>query len=85
MFCDLAFHTYYSRTSSNSLFAFLQSNEIDLDALLLMSEKDFSEIGLPEVEFPNCARHFVHHVCTACTPVGTSIEAPHSVGSQAKQ
>jgi len=25
-----------------------QSNEIDLDALLLMSEKDFSEIGLPK-------------------------------------
>ena len=29
--------------------AFLQNNEIDLDALLLMSEKDFSEIGLPKV------------------------------------
>jgi hypothetical protein len=25
-----------------------QSNEIDLEALLLMSEKDFSEIGLPQ-------------------------------------
>lgn len=26
-----------------------QSNEIDLDALLLMEEKDFSEIELPKV------------------------------------
>ncbi|CAI8017458.1 hypothetical protein GBAR_LOCUS10588 [Geodia barretti] len=25
-----------------------QSNEIDLEALLLMSDKDFSEIGLPQ-------------------------------------
>ena len=31
------------------LFLWGQSNEIDLDALLLMEEKDFSEIELPKV------------------------------------
>lgn len=34
--------------------ASLQNNEIDLDALLLMSEKDFSEIGLPKVWVLKC-------------------------------
>ena len=33
-------------------FPFTQKNEIDLDALLLMSEKDYADIGLPKVRDP---------------------------------
>lgn len=41
----------------------IQSNEIDLDALLLMSEKDFSEIGLPKV--PHIFCHYTKVVLCA--------------------
>ena len=29
--------------------AFIQQNEIDLSALMLMSDKDFTEVGIPKV------------------------------------
>ena len=31
------------------LMIFLQKNEIDLEALMLMSEQDYADIGLPKV------------------------------------
>jgi len=42
----------------------IQSNEIDLDALLLMSEKDFSEIGLPKV--PHIFCHYIKFMVLLC-------------------
>ena len=51
-FCSSTLITYPYITPSKLFLTILhptQSNEIDLDALLLMSEKDFSEIGLPQV------------------------------------
>ena len=42
----------------------IQSNEIDLDALLLMSEKDFSEIGLPKVPHTFC--HYTEFTVLLC-------------------
>ncbi|XP_074613505.1 ankyrin repeat domain-containing protein 17-like [Acropora palmata] len=40
--------TFLKRLSLSSHLGLFQENEIDLDALLLMSEKDYADIGLPK-------------------------------------
>lgn len=40
--------TFLERLSLSSHLGLFQKNEIDLDALLLMSEKDYADIGLPK-------------------------------------
>ncbi|KAJ7392340.1 Ankyrin repeat and KH domain-containing protein 1 [Desmophyllum pertusum] len=73
--------TFLERLSLSSHLGLFQKNEIDLDALLLMSEKDYSDIGLPKgprVKLLNSTRQLY----TSDTPEFNSIPPGASPGSR---
>ncbi|XP_058961953.2 ankyrin repeat domain-containing protein 17 isoform X2 [Pocillopora verrucosa] len=73
--------TFLERLSLSSHLSLFQKNEIDLDALLLMSEKDYADIGLPKgprVKLLNSTRQ----IYTSETSEFSSVPAGASPGSR---
>ncbi|XP_048578543.1 ankyrin repeat and KH domain-containing protein 1 isoform X2 [Nematostella vectensis] len=82
--------SFLERLSLGSHLSLFQKNEIDLDALMLMSEKDYADIGLPKgprVKLLNSTRRLypeVNEFSSATTPTSPPPPNPRPVGRAAR-